>query len=33
MIKGVSQQLGHKDATMTLDTYGHVLPDEEITSV
>jgi integrase len=26
-IKVVQQMLGHKSATMTLDQYGHLLPD------
>jgi len=25
----VSQRLGHRSATLTLDTYAHALPDEE----
>ncbi len=28
-VKWVSQQLGHKDASVTLNTYSHALPDEE----
>jgi integrase len=28
-VKWVSQQLGHRSATLTLDTYAHALPDEE----
>ena len=28
-VKWVSQQLGHRDASLTLNTYAHVLPDEE----
>jgi hypothetical protein len=28
-VKWVSQQLGHRSATLTLDTYNHALPDEE----
>ena len=28
-VKWVSQQLGHKSATLTLDTYAYALPDEE----
>jgi integrase len=27
-VKAVQKQLGHKSATMTLDTYGHLWPDE-----
>jgi integrase len=27
-VKAVQAQLGHKMATMTLDTYGHLFPDE-----
>jgi integrase len=27
-VKVVQQQLGHKTASMTLDVYGHLLPDE-----
>jgi integrase len=29
-VKAVQAQLGHKTATMTLDTYGHLFPDETI---
>jgi len=28
-VKWVSQQLGHRDASLTLNTYAHALPDEE----
>ena len=28
-IKWVSEQLGHRDAAVTLNTYAHALPDEE----
>ena len=28
-VKLVSQQLGHRDASLTLNTYAHALPDEE----
>jgi integrase len=27
-VKTVQAQLGHKTATMTLDQYGHLFPDE-----
>jgi hypothetical protein len=27
-VKAVQKQLGHKSATMTLDTYGHLWPEE-----
>jgi integrase len=27
-VKAVQKQLGHKSATITLDTYGHLFPDE-----
>ncbi len=29
LVKWVSQQLGHRDASLTLNTYAHALPDEE----
>ena len=28
-VKWVSQQLGHRDASLTLNVYAHALPDEE----
>ena len=28
-VKWVSQQLGHRDTSLTLNTYAHALPDEE----
>jgi integrase len=28
-VKWVSQQLGHRSASLTFDTYSHALPDEE----
>ena len=28
-VKWVSEQLGHRDAAMTLNTYAHALPDDE----
>ena len=28
-VKWVSQQLGHRDASLTLNTYAHALPDEK----
>ena len=28
-VKWVSQQLGHRSASLTSDTYSHALPDEE----
>ncbi|MBW2271605.1 MAG: tyrosine-type recombinase/integrase [Deltaproteobacteria bacterium] len=28
-VKCVSQQLGHRDASLTLNVYAHALPDEE----
>jgi hypothetical protein len=27
-VKAVQQMLGHKSATMTLDLYGHLFPDQ-----
>jgi integrase len=29
-VKWVSQQLGHRSASLTFDTYSHALPDEEV---
>jgi hypothetical protein len=28
-VKWVSQQLGHRSASLTFDTYSHALPEEE----